>query len=38
VAGETAKVVRFESVGGPEVLKIREETIPKRERVRFAWM
>jgi NADPH:quinone reductase-like Zn-dependent oxidoreductase len=29
VAGETAKVVRFESVGGPEVLKIREEKIPE---------
>ena len=27
MAGETAKVVRFESVGGPEVLKIREERI-----------
>ena len=29
MAGETAKVVRFESVGGPEVLKIREEKIPE---------
>jgi NADPH:quinone reductase-like Zn-dependent oxidoreductase len=29
VAGETARVVRFESVGGPEVLKIREEKIPE---------
>ena len=25
---EIAKVVRFEQVGGPEVLKIREEQIP----------
>ena len=28
MAGDTAKVVRFESTGGPEVLKIREEQIP----------
>src|SRR5260370_42392378 len=28
VANETAKVVRFHTVGGPEVLKIQEEQIP----------
>jgi NADPH:quinone reductase-like Zn-dependent oxidoreductase len=29
VAKETAKVVRFHSLGGPEVLKIQEEPIPE---------
>jgi NADPH:quinone reductase-like Zn-dependent oxidoreductase len=29
VANETAKVVRFHAVGGPEVLKIQEEQIPE---------
>jgi NADPH:quinone reductase-like Zn-dependent oxidoreductase len=29
VARETTKVVRFESVGGPEVLKIRQEKVPE---------
>ena len=29
MARETARVVRFDSVGGPEVLKIREEKIPE---------
>jgi len=29
VANETAKVVRFHTVGGPEVLKIQEEQIPE---------
>jgi len=29
VANETAKVVRFHTLGGPEVLKIQEEPIPE---------
>jgi NADPH:quinone reductase-like Zn-dependent oxidoreductase len=29
VANKTAKVVRFHSIGGPEVLKIQEEPIPE---------
>jgi len=29
VANQTAKIVRFDVVGGPEVLKIREEPIPE---------
>ena len=29
MANKTAKVVRFHSVGGPEVLKIQEEAIPE---------
>jgi NADPH:quinone reductase-like Zn-dependent oxidoreductase len=29
VAKETAKIVRFHAVGGPEVLKIHEEPIPE---------
>jgi len=29
VAKETAKIVRFHAVGGPEVLKIQEEAIPE---------
>jgi NADPH:quinone reductase-like Zn-dependent oxidoreductase len=29
VANKTAKVVRFHTLGGPEVLKIQEEPIPE---------
>ena len=29
MANETAKVVRFHTIGGPEVLKIQEEPIPE---------
>ena len=29
MANETAKVVRFHTLGGPEVLKIEEEPIPE---------
>src|SRR5271165_1557699 len=29
MASETAKVVRFHSIGGPEVLKIENEAIPE---------
>ena len=29
MANKTAKIVRFHSVGGPEVLKIQEEAIPE---------
>lgn len=29
MANETAKVVRFHTLGGPEVLKIQEEPIPE---------
>ena len=29
MANETARIVRFHSVGGPEVLKIEEEPIPQ---------